>query len=179
MDNSRKWVSIIQQTSIWIPLVLLWGYAVVKTELVIAIIAAAATILAAVITAAINICMQGRTLKRDSNTIESIHKECSEEIEPSVREIQSTQTAQTAKLDALVSDLDHRKRMEAVAGSGAVNSRDAAFKTIDTLFEQYAAAQKENALLRQQVAQLTKEIELLRAYIPDRSRHSSDRSRER
>lgn len=137
-----------------------------------AVIGAAGAIVAALIAGIITLIVQNRQLKIDSGILAEIRKNTVEDIKPSaaaaqnstsrteplVTEIDTLQNRQMEILAALSSDLDHRKRMEASAGSRAVSDRDLICATVTDLFSRYAKAERQIETLSQENAQLKEQL---------------------
>ena len=135
----------------------------VQIDLVNAIIGAAAVIAAALITGVITLIVQGVQLKRDGKNIEATQA-IAADMKPKVESINKQTEKQTDKLDLLVADLDHRKRLEASNPHGA-SAREALLSSAQALLEQNAQLAKQYSLLMLDYQQAQAEIAALKEEI--------------
>ena len=109
---------LLSRSLVILSLFSLWGTAImsiedIPTAIWVAIIGAAATIIGTLIANTGSLIGQGRQLKRDGERIEKISADAAE-MNPTVVNIEKLAQNQSKDMALLVSDLDHRKRMEAM-----------------------------------------------------------------
>ncbi len=179
MQEKRNYFWIILP---WLPAVIgaccLWGYIVMvmlaagngTMEITVAWIGAAAVVLGAIIAGVVALFGEWKQLKRDGKTIDKISDHASE-LKPKVENIEKMAEQQSAQMDALVSDLDHRKRMEAqypqgIAGKdmmmSGINEMLAQYEKISA---QYQKAQEKITSLKIENAQLRNQNQQLKAKV--------------
>ena len=129
-------------------------------------------------------------LKRDSKTIDSISGQTNN-MDPKVGHIEKMAEAQAKDIGLLISDLDHRKRMEAQYPQGS--GKDMIYSGVDKMLEQYkrisdqywnakqqiSTLQQENAALSEQNKKLLTKNQQLERKIQQLQRQRSGPERDR
>lgn len=166
----------------WVPavvsLILLWsGQSMGSTDLLIAL----ATIAAALIAGAITLIVDCRESKRNGKTIDRIDS-TTMDVKPKVESIEKLSQKQSEQINSLISDLEHRRRMEAQYPQ-EMSGKDMMMLGVNKLLEQYdkvsnqyqkaqeqiASLKIENSKLRNQNQQLKAELQCSRKHFREKS----------
>jgi len=152
----------------------LWGVAIMSIENIpsaiwVAIIGAIATIVGTLIASTVSLIGQGRQAKQDGKRIEKISADTTH-MTPVVANIEKLAQGQSKDMALLVSDLDHRKRMEAMfpqsasamsiitSGVNKLRDENLAIKLqYENALAENQSLKAENAMLRERIDKLTQD----------------------
>lgn len=186
---SRTWYIYIPVVSAGVSsllfwLIYLWGaYFMGYRELITAIIAATATLLAAIVGGIISLIVQGRQLKRDGKTIDETKVAVTDikpkvdntnlvvnDVEKSVSRIEE----RSSKIDFIATEMEVYKRMKSEAGGNGIQP-DVLIASMSSVFEENARLRKQYQNARLQIRKLSLENEQLKdALQKTRSNDSND-----
>jgi len=124
------------------------------------IIIALATIAAALIAGVITLVVDCRESKRNGKAIDKISSTTTD-VKPKVENIEKLSQRQAEQMNSLISDLEHRKRMEAQYPQG-MSGKDLMLSGVNKMLEQYEKISDQCQKTQEEITQLKIENASLR-----------------